>query len=157
MGDDCCSDLFAGFTFQNIRTASPPNRKGVYVIRVRRRGQSPDDVLQQAAYAVDRLNWPLVGRKMSNRTRRLREITECPVIYIGSAGTRATSRHTLKGRYADFAGRHTAMYPLWALLYCGWDLEYGWKEQEDPAALEASLKQAYKQRHRDALPALVSR
>jgi len=49
------------------------------------------------------------------------------------------------------------MYPLWALLYFGWELEYGWVEDEKPAELEETLKRRYRQVHRGKLPALVDR
>jgi hypothetical protein len=153
----CCSGLFEGFTFQDIRFASPPGTKGVYVIRIGRRGQPVAEVIRQAAQAVEHLNWPLVGKKMLNRIKRLARIGSCPVIYIGSAGPKRTSNYTLKGRYGDFAGRHTAMYPVWALLYCGWNLEYGWTEEDTPATLEESLKQRYRQRHGGRLPLLVAK
>jgi len=61
----------------------------------------------------------------------------------------------LKGRYQEFSGRHTAMYPIWALLYFGWELEFGWKEEEDPRNAESKLKQKYAERHNNKLPALV--
>lgn len=153
----CCQDLFSGFTFQDIRYASPPDRKGVYIIRVQRRGMSVRETVERVERVVHDLNWPLVGNRMLNRIKRIERINSCPVIYIGSAGTQRGSKHTLKGRYKDFAGRHTAMYPLWALLYYGWDLEYGWREEESPAGLEEALKRRYKQSHADRLPALVYR
>jgi hypothetical protein len=155
--DVCCDGLFAAFTFEDIRLASPPAKKGVYVIRVRQTGAPVDEVLRRAAAAAQRLDWPLVGNKIASRTARLRRITQCPVIYIGSAGTRKTSKHTLKGRYGDFAGRHTVMFALWALLFWGWKLDYGWIQTDDPGAAEASLKNEYRRRHNGQLPALVAR
>jgi elongation factor P--beta-lysine ligase len=47
------------------------------------------------------------------------------------------------------------MYPIWALLYFGWELEFGWKEEEDPRNAESKLKQKYAERHNNKLPALV--
>ena len=153
----CCDNLFSGFTFQDIRAATPPERKGVYVIRVKQRGEPVAEILQQVGKVIQHLDWPIVGKKMLNRIKRLEEIGSCPVIYIGSAGTLQGSKYTLKGRYHDFAGRHTAMYPLWALLYFGWDLEYGWVEEENSPGLEESLKHRYRESHRGKLPALVYR
>ena len=152
----CCDNLFSDFTFQDIRTAIPPERKGVYVIRVKQRGEPVAEILQQVEKVIQHLDWLIVGKKMLNRTKRLERIGPCPIIYIGSAGTQQGSKHTLKGRYSDFAGRHTAMYPLWALLYFGWDLEYGWMEEENPIILEETLKNRYRQSH-GRLPALVHR
>jgi len=153
----CCDELFSHFTFQDIRIATPPERKGVYIIRVKQRGNPIEKILQQVRTIVERLNWPQVSKKVLNRVGRLQKIDSCPVIYIGSAGTRQESEHTLKGRYADFSGRHTVMYPLWALLYFGWELEYGWAEEEKPAELEETLKRRYRQVHGGKLPALVDR
>jgi hypothetical protein len=153
----CCDNLFSDFTFQDIRAATPPEIKGVYIIRVKQRGKPVAKLLQQVGKVIQHLDWPIVGKKMLNRIKRLERIGSCPVIYIGSAGTQQGSKHTLKGRYSDFAGRHTAMYPLWALLYFGWDLEYGWMEEENSASLEESLKHRYRQSHGGKLPALVYR
>ncbi|MFB0546291.1 MAG: hypothetical protein ACETWB_05225 [Anaerolineae bacterium] len=155
--NSCCNGFFPGFTFRDIRNALPPETKGVYIIRVKQRGKPVREIVEQVEQVIQGLNWPIVGKKMLNRIKRLEKIGLCPVIYIGSAGTQRSSSHTLKGRYKDFAGRHTAMYPLWALLYFGWELEYGWRGEEDPAGVEEHLKQMYKQRHEDRLPALVHR
>ena len=153
----CCEDLFSDFTFWDIRAAAPPKTKGIYAVRVTRRGKPVADILQQVGEAIEHLDWPIVGKKMVSRVDRLVKIDACPVIYIGSAGTRPSSEYTLKGRYSDFAGRHTAMYPLWALLYFSWDLQYGWKEGENSASLEENLKRRYKERHSGKLPALMDK
>jgi hypothetical protein len=106
---------------------------------------------------VSTLAWPKVGNKVLSRVKRLEKIDRCPTIYIGSAGTRAKSKHTLQGRYEDFAGRHTAMYPLWALLYFGWELEYGWRIEAHPEIAEAQMKETFRHYHQGQLPALVQR
>ncbi len=98
-----------------------------------------------------------IGKKMSNRIERLKKVKVCSIVYIGSAGTGTESNHTLLGRYEDFAGRHTVMYPIWALLYSGWDLEYGWVQNKTPNILERRLKLKYKELHKGELPALVKR
>ena len=36
--ENCCNKLFADFKFQNIVDADPPEVKGVYVIRIKKRG-----------------------------------------------------------------------------------------------------------------------
>ncbi|HEY0605150.1 MAG TPA: hypothetical protein VGD58_19685 [Herpetosiphonaceae bacterium] len=152
-----CDEIFSQFTFTDIRDAHPPAERGVYVIRVQKRGAPVPDVVQHAKAAIQRLNWEMAAKKMLSRIHRLEKIGECPLIYIGSAGTRADSRNTLHGRYQEFAGRHTIMFPLWALLYFGWDLEYGWKIENTPDTAEASLKQMYQAQHNGSLPALVHR
>ena len=61
------------------------------------------------------------------------------------------------GPYEEFAGRHTIMYPLWALVASDWERAYGWCGADQAAQLEAYLKQCYKQQHDNNLPALVQR
>lgn len=152
-----CQGLFTDFTFQDLRAAEPPQRKGVYVIQVKQDGEPVADIVQRVTRVVHTLNWSMVGDRMLSRIKRLDGIGLCPIIYIGSAGTRPSSNHTLAGRYQDFGRRHTAMYPLWALLYYGWELRYGWKQEDRPADLEKQLKEEYRKIHRDTLPALVRR
>lgn len=153
----CCGDLFDGFCFQDLRCAEPPNTKGVYVIRVGRRGQPVGEIIACVKRLIGELNWPQVGDFVLRRVRRLERIGQCPVIYIGSAGTSSDSRNTLLGRYKEFSGRHTAMYPMWALLYFGWELEFGWLETDKAGDLEAKTKEGYRQKHDGKLPAIVER
>ena len=89
------------------------------------------------------------------RLKKIDEMSDCPTIYIGSAGTNPKSKNTLWGRYREFAGRHTAMFPVWALLYSGWKLEYLWLCCDNPAAKEKEYKEKYKRLHGDNLPPLV--
>ncbi|MBV9791513.1 MAG: hypothetical protein JOZ51_25170 [Chloroflexi bacterium] len=152
-----CDQIFSEFTFADIRNANPPAQRGVYVLQVKRRGSPIPEMVQQAEAIIQRLQWPMAEKKMLSRIHRLEKIGECPLIYIGSAGTQGDSKNTLHGRYQEFAGRHTIMFPLWALLYFGWDLEYGWKVEQAPNIAEASLKQMYKAQHNGVLPALVQR
>ena len=127
------------------------------MIRVRVRGQTPDQIVRQVAQLVGKVDWPKVGNYILSRIGRLKNVSECPVVYIGSAGTRESSKNTLRGRHEEFSGRHTAMYPVWALLYFGWELEFGWKEYNNPKDAESDLKQRYAMKHVDKLPALVKR
>jgi len=154
---NCCNDLYLDFTFSDISLARPPNQKGVYCIKVIERGLSTDKIEVELATHISRLRWGMVQEYLNNRIRRLHNISDCPIIYIGSAGTNPTSKHTLAGRYQDFKIRHTIQYPIWALLYFGWELEYGWKVTDDPAGTESNIKEVYKERHNGKLPALVSR
>lgn len=48
------------------------------------------------------------------------------------------------------------MYPIWALLYFNWELEFEWKVANNPENVESQLKKEYKKRH-NKLPALVKR
>lgn len=153
----CCDKLFSGFTFQDLRIAAPPYSKGVYAIRIRKRGKPPPEIASQIKALIDGLAWPVVGDFVLGRITRLERIGHCSIIYIGSAGTHTGSSNTLRGRYEEFAGRHTAMYPLWALVYFGWELDFGWVEAKDAASDERELKNRYKVKHGGKLPALVER
>ncbi len=155
--DSACASKFGGFTYQPLQTATPPASKGIYVIRVSRPGAPISQILKGSHAAIERLRWPMVQKQARSRLDRLARIEECPIVYIGSAGTAESSRHTLKGRYDDFGGRHTVMFPLWTLLFHQWELEYGWVTDPAPALLEASLKTQYRQLHDGKLPALVAR
>jgi len=154
---DCCGELFSKFQFQNLPAAQPPNKKGVYAIRVNRRGKASCEIVAQVKQLVDKLGWSQVGGFILRRVRRLERIGECAIIYIGSAGTRQDSKNTLSERYKEFSGRHTAMYPIWALVYFGWKLEFGWIEEENAGRAETEIKEQYKQKHHGRLPALVQR
>ena len=154
---DCCKDLFTKFMFHDLRSASPPNEKGVYVIRFKKKGNSVKEIVEQVKQLVQNLNWKFVENYILNRIGRLNKINKCSTIYIGSAGTHKNSKNTVKGRYKEFTRRHTAMYPILALLYFGWELEFGWSEEDDPLKVESQLKQKYKERHDNELPALVKK
>jgi len=153
----CCADLFASYSFEDLRSVEPPNKKGVYIVRVTQAGKDAKTIVKQVEQEVEKLKWRLVKDYVLSRTDRLNKIAKCPVIYIGSAGTRKKSKNTLQGRYKELASRHTAMLPIWALIYSGWKLDYGWKEEEDPLKAESLLKQEYKKKHEGRLPALVDR
>ncbi len=68
------------------------------------------------------IGWDLAEKFLRSRLDRLVDIGDCPTIYIGSAGVHAESKNTLQGRYRELATRHTAQYPIWALLSSGWEL-----------------------------------
>jgi len=144
--------------FQDLVRAEPPREKGVYVIRIKKRSDNlPEAMISEAKQLIAKVGWKMLEKKMVSRIERLRRISACPTIYIGSAGTQRGSRNTLKGRYNEFSGRHTAMYPTWVLLYFGWKLEFGWKICDEPSLEETKLKEKYQSIHQGRLPALVER
>ena len=114
------------------------------------------EIVKHVKPIVKQLKWKMVEKHILNRINRLKKIKQCPIIYIGSAGYRENSKNTLKNRYRELSERHTAMYPIWALLYFGWDLEFGWKEESNPKDAECQLKREYKNKHGDK-SALVER
>lgn len=153
-----CRELFLDFTFDNISRAKPPNQTGVYCIKALKRGLPTWDIEKEVANYISLLRSEMVEGYLVNRIHQLHNISRCPIMYIGSAGTNTMSKHTLAGRYQDFKLRHTIQYPdFWALLYFGWGLHYGWTVTEAPSGIEGNIKTAYKDRHHGKLPALVSR
>jgi hypothetical protein len=49
--------------------------------------------------------WPMLEKKVLSRINRLNRMSQCPIVYIGSAGTRAGSNNTLADRYREFLYR----------------------------------------------------
>ena len=123
----CCDSLFTEFKFQDLLSAQPPSEKGVYVIRVKIEGVKTNIIVDKTIKLVTGIGWELVKKYVMSRIKRLERIGQCPIIYIGAAGPQPTSKNTLKDRHKEFSSRHTAMYPIWSLLYFGWKLDYGWK------------------------------
>jgi hypothetical protein len=155
---ECCSNLFEDFYFEDLVSAKPPSEKGVYVIRVSSRGDVPvTAMIEKVKECTSRIGWDLVEKFVMNRLKRLKNIGKCPIIYIGSAGGQRGSKNTLKGRYKEFSNRHTAMYPIWVLLYFKWKLEFGWKTSKNPLIEENKVKRDYQTLHEGKLPALVER
>ena len=158
MSEFCAMDLFEDFTFEDISTARPPEKNGVYAVRIRSRGADPEAILAALQPPIERLNRKVAGDYPADRIGRIRRIdARCPVIYLGPAGTNKKSRHTLAGRYQELTRRHTARYPIWALRYFGWELEFGWKVEKNPKEAEAELKREYRKRQKGKLPVLVAR
>ncbi|MEM2506992.1 MAG: hypothetical protein QXF61_08130 [Nitrososphaeria archaeon] len=154
----CCGKLFDDFKFEDLTCAKPPDKKGVYVIKVNSKSEVlPSDMIEKIRRLLSGIGWDLVTDFIMSRVERLCNIENCPIIYIGSAGTQRESKNTLRKRYEEFANRHTAMYPIWVLLHFGWKLEFGWKESEKPQEMEKALKKEYQKLHNGKLPALVRR
>ncbi|MEM2292997.1 MAG: hypothetical protein QW228_07380 [Candidatus Aenigmatarchaeota archaeon] len=154
----CCNYLFDDFVFEDLTSAKPPDKKGVYVIRVKSKREVPlGDMIEKTRQLLSNIGWDLVTDFIMSRVKRLENIGNCPIIYIGSAGTQKESKNTLKKRYEEFANRHTAMYPIWVLLYFGWKLELGWKISANPLHDENELKRNYQILHGGKLPALVEK
>jgi hypothetical protein len=155
---ECCSTLFTDFTFKDLTSADPPDEKGVYIVKVKSRSEvSPDVMIKKARQLLSGIGWNLVTEFIMGRVERLSKIGNCPIIYIGSAGGQRGSQNTLRGRYREFSLRHTAMYPIWVLLYFNWKLEFGWKKSVNPKREENKLKIKYRKLHNGKLPALVER
>lgn len=157
MRKDCGLDLFWDFQFEDLTRANPPDAEGVYVIQVRKPGKPPDEIMKNLESHPGHLKGQKVEKNLLKRIGRIQNIGDCPILYIGSAGTSQKSRHTLAGRYRDLTRRHTARFSVWALLHFGWELDFGWKATDNPGEVEAELRERYLNRGRRALPALVVR
>ena len=157
MRKDCGLDLFWDFTFEDITAAYPPDAKGVYVIQVRKPGLPPDEIMKSLESQPGLLEGEKARESLLKRIGRIQNIGDCPILFIGSSGARAGDRPTLKTRYRDLTRRHTARFPVRALLRFGWELDFGWKATENPRELEAELKEKYLNRGRRAPPALLVR
>jgi hypothetical protein len=164
MSDNCCkqdknlSRALELFSFANLRKAVPPPEKGIYVIRIKKRGESFINSLEELSPILKKVDWEIVSKYVKSRVTRVSRLEKCDIIYIGRAGSiKENSKNTLKGRYGELANRHTIQFPLWLMLYLGWDLEYGWKVCKNPEQEEDDLKLLYKKFHSGKLPALVEK
>ena len=149
-----CDHIFPRFRWErlvSIHQKQLPNRTGVYVIRIRKRGIPISEVISHTENLVNKIEWTAFKEYVLNRVNRVENISECPVVYIGAAPT------SLRNRYKDLCGRrHTAFFPILTLLMNDWELDFGWLPTDKPREMEKSLKDQYIQIH-DALPALVKR
>jgi len=77
---DCCNGLFDAFEFTRFQDAEPPKRKGVYVIRVHRRGMPVREVHEKAVCLAGSIGWDVASQFLCSRFDRLSEIGSCPTI-----------------------------------------------------------------------------
>ena len=145
-----CDSLFDKFQWKDITTVDPkkdlPQTRGLYILRVRERGQSVEDVISSVPELLHEIHWPSLREYIKNRVTRLKQIGNCPVIYVGAG--------LLRDRFKAWQFCHTVMYPVWGLLWAGWKIDYGWLKHEKSQEGEKLLKQQYKNIH-ECLPALV--
>jgi len=129
--------------------AKPPALSGVYAIRVVRGEKPTSKILGEVTPFFQELTsrWEKYGW-LCGQVRLIEQIGECNLIYIGRAGS-------LCGRYDQLSWGHPAGWPVAALLYFGWELEYGWIEEAVPRNKEKEMKGVYKDRHDGKLPALM--
>ena len=154
MGENCTLDLFRDFTFEELTSARPPKQPGVCIIRVRKRGVVPEEIVRQLTRQIVFLP-PNLAKAGFRWIAGIRNITDCPVIYLGS--TRTHGKLTLQGRYVGLLHRSSFQYPLWTLLYYGWELDFGWRVSDSPEDDEADLRRKYADQRGGRLPALVRR
>ena len=154
-----CDYLFKIFNFYDITQLDKnyiPGERGIYAIKIKEEGRNIDEIMNQIDIILKKLNWNIVANHIGNRIQRLKNIDpkECPIIYVGSAGSKGQGKNTLRSRLDEFKNRHTIMYPIWTMIYFGWKLEYGWHISDEPLDEEKDFKQSYEKIH-GSLPALV--
>jgi len=95
--DYCGMDLFTDFTLEDITKATLPEEKGVYIIKITKRGMPPDEIIRQLTTRIAGLRWEMVEAYLTSRIARIPNITKCPVISPGSAGTNKKAGTRLRG------------------------------------------------------------
>ena len=156
-GPQCkCDEIFKDFLWrdlEDIKSTKLPNKPGVYVIRVLERGNDPHEICIKFR-KMFKVKWVALREYIDSRLKRLERIEKCPILYCGVA------TKSIKSRYEDLAGkRHTAFFPVLALLLGGWRLEYGFtivNTEEQAMRLEEELKRKYIKIH-GRLPSLVEK
>ncbi len=155
IGPKCeCDQILKGFRWHELSTLKSsqlPREPGVYIIRVIEKGEDLINAKLKLKEIVLQSGWDELIRYVTNRLTRLFRIRNCPLIYIGSTGN-------IRSRFKDLAGRrHTAFFPILALLLSGWKLDYGFRIVASKNAaehLEEELKKKYQRIH-GFLPAFV--
>lgn len=154
MKECTCNVLFKNFTWKNLKLLSEkelPKLPGVYAIRIIKRGKPINEVKETFLSIIEKTSWKGLKEYVENRLNRLNRINECPIIYIGSTAN-------LQSRFKDLCGRrHTAFFPIFALLIANWELEIGWQKLDNKnkaKETEKNLKEKYEKIH-GKLPALV--
>lgn len=151
-----------------------PDKPGVYVLRVCRRGKHYGDKFKQHYLAeVAQLHeykrhlfnkFGLTWTPDSNldfirgRLQRLSRIKNadegsCSILYIGSS-------KNLRQRLEQLLckeDKHTIEHPVRSLLLNGWQIECAWKPTPNYREEEKQLKTTFKTEHSGALPPLVNR
>ena len=153
-----CAKNVSEFTFENVTAASPPRKRAVYVIRVKKAGKALAKIRDEERRFVSRLHASMFGNPYRDSIKRLAKMrANCPVLYIGYAAGPKGRRHTLDRRYKELCSVHPASKPIVALLRGGWELEFGWRLEKEPQIAEDELKEQYKKNHSGCLPALMLR
>lgn len=125
LGPKCrCDHILEGFRWHELsilKASHLPSKPGVYVIRVIKRGESLIKVKLRLDEIILQAGWDKLNRYVASRLVRIFRIKYCPLIYLGSTDN-------IKLRFKDLAGRrHTAFFPILALMLSKWRLDYGFK------------------------------
>ena len=147
-----CQNLFQGFNnAEPIETANPPREKGVYVIRIKKAGNSDrlSETLSSLKLFFEKTEWERLRTWVGRRVARLNNYKEsdCDIIYIGCGGKQQKKQGSIFDRHDGFVTGHTVMYPLWILLYHGWKIDLGWRVDYNASQLENNLRHSYYDLH----------
>jgi len=152
----CGLDIFSDFKFQNISNAHPPDKPGVFVIKIRKPGTDEIEIYNELISDFENIKWATMQDAYTNRLDKIVHMSNCPILYIGSAGTNMKSRQTLASHYHELAYCHPIQYYLWALLHYNWKLDFGWKVCDNPKKYAAEIKTMYV-KHHGQMPMMVER
>jgi len=152
----CSLDIFDDFTYKDIAHAKPPEKPGVFVIKTRKSGTDEIDINDELIGNFTNIKWKRMHSVFETRLDQIVHMSNCPILYIGSAGTSSKSRQTLASRYQELAYCHPITFSLWALLHYNWKLDFGWKVTDNPKKYADELKKNYV-KHHGQMPLMIER
>jgi hypothetical protein len=153
---NCSLDIFNDFKYQDIKSAHPPEKPGVFVIKVRKRGTDEIDISNELEGDLCKIKWKAMQYAFSHRLDQIVHMSNCPILYIGDAGTNPESWQTLAGKYRELAYCHPTQYYVWALLNYNWKLDFGWKVNDYPKKYAAEIKTEFV-KHHGQMPLMIER
>lgn len=147
---------FLGFDSGDARRVLRPDGRrqyGVYMLWVQQRGGNVAHLEVADLFPFEAGAWPLVDEEFQRVAQpRLEAVTacDCDIVYIGRSGVPSTQRD-LYCRFREYAnGGHSGWPAVWALVAQGWQLQFGYRQAEYPAAAERQLMCEYADAHGDA-------
>jgi len=85
---DCLFKDFKSEDLESIELRRLSDKSGIYVIRIRERGKTINEAISFMESFCKKMKWVAFNEYVLDRTDRLRNIGECPIIYIGAAPNR---------------------------------------------------------------------
>lgn len=157
MSCNACEDLISRDRWKCIpfsdmnACAQLKGKSGVYVIWVEERDKDLEEIIACVRAGLESRfgeSWPLVVERIDQCVdKRLQRITECNIIYIGQGD--------LWDRFLGYAtGGHVGWPAIWALICCGWKLQFCYRECDNPKEAECDLMRLYASAHAGKKPAL---
>ncbi len=153
---NCSLDIFNDFKYQDIKSAHPPEKPGVFVIKVQKRGTDECEISNELTGEICEIKWKAMQHAFSHRLDQIVHMSNCPILYIGHAGTNPESRQTLADKYRELAYCHPTHFYVWALLKYNWKLDFGWMVCDYPKKYAAELKTEFV-KHHGQMPLMIER